>query len=78
MGRLRLSIRAWNTILGLSLLTDPLSGMFGCIWLSSGSRKNYHTATKLTPFEALYGTTPFKLLDYILGITQVAGVDSVL
>ena len=39
---------------------------------------NYHTATKLTPFEALYGTAPPRLLDYVPGTTQVAAVDTLL
>ena len=39
---------------------------------------NYHTATKLTPFEALYGTAPPRLLDYIPSTTQVAAVDTLL
>lgn len=41
-------------------------------------KTNYHIATKLTPFEALYGTAPPRLLDYILGTTQVVAVDSML
>ena len=36
---------------------------------------NYHTATKVTPFEALYGFQPPKLLDYIPGLTKAAAVD---
>ena len=39
---------------------------------------NYHTATKLTPFEALYGIAPPRLLDYIPSTTQVAAIDSLL
>ena len=36
---------------------------------------NYHTATKVTPFEALYGFQTPKLLDYIPGLTKAAAVD---
>ena len=36
---------------------------------------NFHTSTKLTPFEALFGYPPPKLLDYILGTTKVETVD---
>ena len=39
---------------------------------------NYHTATKMTPYEALYGYSPPKLMDYVPGTTQVATVDSIL
>ena len=39
---------------------------------------NYHTATKMTPYEALYGYSPPKLMDYVPGMTQVATVDSIL
>ena len=39
---------------------------------------NFHTSTKLTPFEALYGIPPPSLLDYIHGATQVAVVDQLL
>ena len=35
---------------------------------------NFHT-TKLTPFEALYGYSPLRLLDYILGTTLVGAVN---
>ena len=68
-GRLRLSTRVWNIISGPSLLTDLLSSVIGCIWLSFGFNTNYHTTTEFTPFEALYGTAPPRLLDYILGTT---------
>ena len=36
---------------------------------------NYHTSTKCTPFEALYGVPPPRLLDYIPGTTKVDAVD---
>ena len=36
---------------------------------------NFHTSTKLTPFEALFGYPPPKLLDYIPGTTKVDSVD---
>ena len=52
-----------------------------CDWLYLAEfwfNTNYHTATKFTPFEALYGTASPRLLDYIPETTQVAAVDSVL
>ena len=39
---------------------------------------NYHTATKMTPFEALYGFQPPKLLDYIPSIIKAAADDFLL
>ena len=39
---------------------------------------NFHSSLKLTPFEALYGYPPPKLVDYVLGTTRVAAVDSLL
>ena len=37
---------------------------------------NFHTSTKLTPFEALYGYSPPRLLDYMPGTTKVEAVDA--
>uniref|UniRef100_A0A2N9HGB9 RNA-directed DNA polymerase n=1 Tax=Fagus sylvatica TaxID=28930 RepID=A0A2N9HGB9_FAGSY len=39
---------------------------------------NYHTSTKMTPFEALYGYEPPTVMDYIPGTTKVAAVDDYL
>ena len=39
---------------------------------------NYHTSTKMSPFEALYGFPPPKVLDYVAGLARVAAVDTVL
>ena len=36
----------------------------------------FHTFTKLTSFESLYGYPPPRLLDYIPGTTQVEAVDN--
>ena len=36
---------------------------------------NFHTSTKLTPFETLFGYPPPKLLDYIPGTTKIDSVD---
>lgn len=36
---------------------------------------NYHTSTKFTPFEALYGIPPPKLLGYIPGTIKVKAMD---
>ena len=37
---------------------------------------NYHTATRFTPFEALYGTPPPRLLDHVPGTSKVEAFDS--
>ena len=39
---------------------------------------NYHTTTKMTLYEALYGFSPPQLVDYVPSTTQVATVDSIL
>lgn len=39
---------------------------------------NFHTSLKLTPFEALYGYPPPKVMDYVLGTIRVAAVDLLL
>ena len=39
---------------------------------------NYHTSTKLTPYETLYGFLPPRLLDYVLGTTKVEAMDQLL
>ena len=39
---------------------------------------HFHSSLKLTPFEALYGYPPSKLVDYVPGTTSVAVVDSIL
>ena len=36
---------------------------------------NFHSFTKLTPFEALYGYPLYRLLDYIPGTTMVGAVN---
>ena len=36
---------------------------------------NHHSSTGLTPFEAVYGFVPPKLLSYVLGITTNDAVD---
>ena len=36
---------------------------------------NFHSTTKVTPFEALYGYPPPRLLDYIPGTTSVEAVN---
>lgn len=37
---------------------------------------NYHTATRFTPFEALYGTPPPRLLDHVPGTSKAEAFDS--
>ena len=39
---------------------------------------NFHVAAKMTPFEALYGYPPPRVLDYVTSITRVGAVDSLL
>ena len=39
---------------------------------------NYHTSTKLSPFEALYGYSPPKLLEFVPGTTRVAAIEELL
>ena len=39
---------------------------------------NYHTSTKLTTYEALYGFPPSNILDYIPGTTKVNALDKLL
>ena len=43
-----------------------------------GFDTNYHTSTNLTSFKALYGYSPPRLMDYVLGIAQVEAMDSFL
>jgi hypothetical protein len=39
---------------------------------------NYHTSTKLSPFEALYGYLPPRLIEFVPGLTRVAAVEDLL
>ena len=39
---------------------------------------NYHTSTKLSPFEALYGYSPPRLIEFMPGLTRVAAVEDLL
>ena len=50
-------------------------------WLSLAEfwfNSNFHTSLKLTPFEALYGFSPPTLQSYVLGITRMDALDSLL
>ena len=38
----------------------------------------HHSSTRMTPFEALYGYPSPRVLDYVLGTTQVVAVDTFL
>lgn len=47
-------------------------------WLPSAEfwfNINFHTSNKLTPFKALYGYSPPRLLDYIPGTTLMGAID---
>jgi hypothetical protein len=51
------------------------------LWLKfHGSRYNtsYHTATRMTPFEAVYGQNPPSVLSYFPGVSKVQVVDQTL
>ena len=39
---------------------------------------NYHTSTKLSPFEALYGYLPLRLIEFVPRLTRVATVEDFL
>lgn len=39
---------------------------------------NFHTSIKLTPFEALYGYPPPRVMDYVPSTTQVGAMDLLL
>jgi hypothetical protein len=43
-------------------------------WFNS----NYHTSTKLSPFEASYGYLPPRLIELVPGLTRVAAVEDLL
>jgi hypothetical protein len=39
-------------------------------------KTSYHTATRMTPFEAVYGQKPPSILSYIPGLLKVQKVDT--
>jgi hypothetical protein len=39
-------------------------------------KKYYHIATRMTPFEAIYGKNPPSVLSYMLGVSKVQEVDN--
>jgi hypothetical protein len=50
-------------------------------WLSLAEywfNTSYHAATKLSPFEALYGYKPPNLLEFVPGTIRVATVEDLL
>lgn len=47
-------------------------------WAEYWYNTSWHASTRMTPFEAVYGTPPPRLLSYIPGTTRVEAVDEVL
>jgi hypothetical protein len=47
-------------------------------WAEFWYNTTWHSSIKMTPYEAVYGQPPPKLLSYILGTTNVAAVDELL
>jgi ribosomal protein L21E len=47
-------------------------------WAEYWYNTTWHASTKMTPFEAVYGIPPPRLLTYILGTTKLEAVDEVL
>ena len=60
------------------LLTDLILGWTGFLWLNSSLILTSTLPLRLTPFEALYGYPPPKVVEYVTGITRVAVIDSFL
>lgn len=47
-------------------------------WFKFYYNTSFHSATKMTPFEVVYGCVTPSLLSYVLGTTRVAVIDKVL
>jgi hypothetical protein len=47
-------------------------------WAEFCYNTTWHASTKMTPFEAVYGVPPPRLLSYVLGTTRVQAVDDLL
>jgi hypothetical protein len=47
-------------------------------WAEYWYNTSWHSATKMTPYEAVYGVLPPRLLSYVPGTTRVEAVDEVL
>jgi hypothetical protein len=39
---------------------------------------SYHTATRMTPFEAVYGENPLSVISYMPSVSKVQGVENTL
>jgi hypothetical protein len=47
-------------------------------WAKYWHNTTWHASTKMTPFEAVYGLPPPRLLTYVPGTTRLEAVDEVL
>jgi len=47
-------------------------------WAEYWYNTSWHSAIKMTPYEAVYGVPPPRLLNYVPGTTRVEAVDEVL
>jgi len=47
-------------------------------WVEYSYNTSVHTATKLSPFEVVYGVPPPSLLSYVPGTTKIQAVDDLL
>jgi hypothetical protein len=57
---------------------SPKNWSYWLPWAEYSYNTSWHSSTKLTPFEVVYGVPPPRLLSYIPGTTRVQAVDEVL
>jgi hypothetical protein len=57
---------------------SPKNWSYWLPWAEYSYNTSWHSSTKLTPFEVVYGVPPPRLLTYIPGTTRVQAVDEVL
>jgi hypothetical protein len=58
--------------------TQPKKWMEWLSWAEYSYNTSVHTATKISPFEAVYGVPPPSLLSYVPGTTKIQAVDDLL